>query len=159
MNSIIKDVYPLFEEYQSLRDQLIDQLSDEDLAFRPTGGNETLGALCKEMGEVEYAYIQSFKTFRCDFQYRNVDPAIEGSVEKLRDWFGRLDRELKTAIEGLSEKDIQNKLVDRGPNFKIPPRVQLEIYKEALLIFYGKVSVYLKAMDKPLSEQWQSWIG
>jgi IS605 OrfB family transposase len=32
-------------------------------------------------------------------------------------------------------------------------------YKEALLIFYGKVSMYLKAIGKILPEQWQEWIG
>ena len=31
MNSIISDVYPLFEMYQSLRSQLMDLLEDEDL--------------------------------------------------------------------------------------------------------------------------------
>jgi hypothetical protein len=35
----------------------------------------------------------------------------------------------------------------------------LEIYKEALLIFYGKTSVYLKATGKELPEQWLAWIG
>jgi hypothetical protein len=28
-----------------------------------------------------------------------------------------------------------------------------------LLIFYGKASVYLKALDKTLPEQWQAWIA
>ncbi|MFP4346453.1 MAG: hypothetical protein ACLFU8_17340 [Anaerolineales bacterium] len=41
----------------------------------------------------------------------------------------------------------------------MPPHVQLEIYKEALLIFYGKVSVYLKALGKVPSEHWQAWIA
>jgi hypothetical protein len=39
------------------------------------------------------------------------------------------------------------------------PTFQLEVYKEALLIFYGKASVYLKAMGKPRPQQWQEWIA
>jgi len=31
--------------------------------------------------------------------------------------------------------------------------------REALLIFYGKVSVYAKTMGKPLSQIWDDWIG
>jgi len=44
-------------------------------------------------------------------------------------------------------------------DFKLRPAIQLSIYNEALLIFYGKASVYLKAMGKTLPEQWEDWIG
>lgn len=159
MNSIIEEHYPLFEMYQSLRDQLMDLLSDEDLSFQPGGENPTLGALCQEMGEVEVSYIQSFKTFQQDFNYRNKEPGLEHSVEMLSTWFQDLDGELKSAIGALSEDDIQGRLIDRGGGFEISPRIQLEIYKEALLIFYGKVSVYLKAMGIARPEQWQEWIA
>lgn len=40
----------------------------------------------------------------------------------------------------------------------LSPAIQSEIYKEALLIFYGKVDVYLKAMGKPRPEQWAIWM-
>jgi len=50
-------------------------------------------------------------------------------------------------------------VIDRGGDFKLPPRIQLEVYKEALLIFYGKTDVYLKAMGKALPTQWREWIG
>jgi hypothetical protein len=59
----------------------------------------------------------------------------------------------------LSEEDIQGRQVDRGGSFKIKPPIQLNIYQEALLIFYGKASVYLKAMGKTLPEQWKDWIA
>ncbi len=39
MNSIIKNYYPLFELYQSVRNQLMETLSDEDLRFSPGGDN------------------------------------------------------------------------------------------------------------------------
>ena len=51
-----------------------------------------------------------------------------------------------------------NRKIDRGGGFIISPAIQLEIYKEALLIFYGKADVYLKAMGKPRPEQWTVWI-
>ncbi|MDV7395315.1 hypothetical protein RZS08_28265, partial [Arthrospira platensis SPKY1] len=90
---------------------------------------------------------------------RAEKPEFETSVAEIKAWFSRLDAELKETVAGLSEEVIQNKLVDRGGNFKLPPRIQLEVYREALLIFYGKASVYLKAMGKPRPKQWQAWIA
>ena len=159
MNSIMNNYFPVFEMYQALRNQLMELLTDEDLSFRPDVSNPTLGALCREIGEVEYSYIQSFKTFKQDFSYRKKEPGLEVSVEKLTAWFEELDNELKATVEGLSEEAIQNRVIDRGGDFTLPPQIQLEVYKEALLIFYGKVSVYLKAMGKTLPKQWQEWIG
>lgn len=159
MNRIMRDHYPLFREYQALRNQLLEQLADADLAYTPGGTNPTLGALCREIGETERAYIDSFKTWTMDFSYRAGDSALEHSVARLSEWYAALDRELEETVAGISETDLEGRLVDRGPNFRLPAHVQLEIYKEALLIFYGKAGVYLKALGKPLTRQWTAWIG
>jgi hypothetical protein len=159
MNSIVQREFPVLEETQALRNQLMALLKDEDLGCSPGGENPTLGALCREMGEVERAYIESFRTFKQDFSYRNAEPGLEGSVERLAAWFEELDRELKAELEALSEDDIHNRVIDRGGGFMLPPTIQLHIYREALLIFYGKTSVYLKAMGKARPKQWQAWIA
>ncbi|MCA9969041.1 MAG: DinB family protein [Anaerolineales bacterium] len=159
MNSILTDAYPLFELYQALRSQLMDLLTDADLAFTPGGANPPLGELCREIGEVQQAYIDSFASFTQDFAYRTETPGLSGSVAMLRGWYTNLDADLKAVIAGLSEEDVQTRRIDRGHDFKVPPRMQLEIYKEALLIFYGKTSVYLKLMGKELPPQWQHWIA
>ncbi len=159
MNSIMEKYYHVFEMYQALRQQLMESLTDQDLGFRPDDGNPPLGALCREIGEVEVAYIESFKSFQQDFSYRNETPGLEHSVAQLSAWFVTLDQELKQVITDLSEEEIQNRTIDRGGGFVLPPQIQLEVYKEALLIFYGKVSVYLKALDKIPDQQWIDWIG
>jgi hypothetical protein len=159
MNSIMTDYYPLFRLYQQMRGQVLDVLSDEDLAFQPGGENATLGVLCREIGETEQCYIDSFKSFQLDFNYQYPDPDVDKSTAALRDWFQRLDRELEQAISAISEEDIQNRLVDRGGDFHIRPNINLMIYQEALLIFYGKVSVYLKILGKTPSDQWRHWIA
>ena len=156
MNSIITDHYPVFEMYQSLRMQLLTILGDDDLGFSPGGDNLTLGQLCLEIGEVQQSYIDSFRTFTQDFSYRHDDPTIAGSVEGLSAWYQALDAELKAAVSALSEDDIQNREIERG--FAVKPFIQLEVYKEALLIFYGKVTVYLRAMGLEPTEQWREWI-
>ena len=157
MNSIMDEYYPTFRMYQALRTQFMDSLTDDDLATVPAE-RTPLGALCVEIGETEHAYVQSFKTFAIDFSYRNPEPGIEMGVDRLAAWFRALDAELEATISGLSEEDVKTRQIDRG-GWWIPPLIQLEIYKEALLIFYGKVSVYLKAMSKSRSQQWQDWIA
>jgi uncharacterized damage-inducible protein DinB len=157
MNKIMKEYYPTFELYQSLREQLMDILSDEELDFQPGGDNTTLGSLCRDIGDIEHSYIQSFKIFKQDFSYRNKEAGLEGSVAQLTAWYMTLDKELKTTIDELSDKDLERS-IDRG-GFSLQPLAQLDVYKEALLIFYGKVSVYLKMMGKTLPEQWVDWIN
>jgi uncharacterized damage-inducible protein DinB len=159
VNQIITNYYPMFKLYQSLRGQLMDLIADDDLGFTPGGSNMTLGELCREIGETERAYIESFKTFTQSFDYRNTTPGLAESVDQLKAWYAELDQELAATIEGLSEDDIANRVIDRGHDFKLPPQANLDVYKEALLLFYGKATVYLRALNKSLPEQWKDWIG
>lgn len=159
MNRIISEQYGLFRLYQRLREQLLATLSDDDLAFTPGGANPTLGYLCVEIGEIERAYIDSFRSFALSFDYRHADRSLEGSIAGLREWYAALDADLYAAIEALSDEDIANRLIDRGHGFLIPANIQFEIYKEALIIFYAKTTVYLKLLGKMPSEQWQHWLG
>src|SRR5690349_2152286 len=108
MNSIMTGYFPIFQLYQAIRPALMETLSDEDLGYTPGGANPTLGALCREIGEVEQAYIDSFKTFALDFSYRNTTPGLERSVAQLVAWYAALDAELKATIEGLSEEDVRS---------------------------------------------------
>jgi hypothetical protein len=152
-----------FAEYQALRDQLLAVLTDEDLAMTLGGATERLGSLCREIGDIEHAYVESFRTFSQDFGYRSPDPAVERSVTALQRWYAKLDRELLAAVEALSEEDIAGRRIVRGDfdaDFFSPlPAVQLDVYREALLIFYGKASIYLRAMNRPLPGDWADWIG
>ena len=156
-----RSLAPYFPDYQALRDRLIEILADDDLAFRIGGANPSLGALCREIGEIERSYIESLKTFAQDFAYRQTDPRLERSVVALSAWYRELDRELRTVIEGLSEDDIANRTVERRdfPDFAPELGLQLDLYREALLIFASKASVYLRAMGRELPKQWQEWIG
>jgi hypothetical protein len=151
------------DEYQALRDQLMEFVSDEDLGVRVGGTSTTLGALCREMGEVEHSYVEAFRTFRQDFDFRHPNPRIETSVAALKNWYAALDRDLMTALEALSEADVTSRRIVRGDfqeeYFSPLPIQELDVYREALLIFYGKASVYLRAMDRALPPQWQHWIG
>ncbi len=157
MNTILTNQYPLFAHYQALRSQMLDLLTDDDLAFA-LPGNPTLGELCREIGETEHCYVESFRVFTLSFDFRVDDPDMTRDLARLSDWYTQLDAELHAAVAALSDEECEGRLIDRG-GWKVSPRIQLEIYKEALLIFYGKASVYLKAMGKPRPQQWREWIG
>jgi hypothetical protein len=165
VNSLVRDHLPAtyFEEYQSLRTILTEILNDDDLGFRLGGTTATLGALCREIGEIEHSYVESFRTFRQDFSYRHPDASVETSVKALTAWYLTLDRDLNEAIAALSDDDIANRRIVRD-DFEINafnplPAVQLDVYREALLIFYGKASIYLRSLGKPMPPRWQEWIG
>jgi hypothetical protein len=51
-----------------------------------------------------------------------------------------------------------NKPIDRGGE-AVPVAFQLEVYVQAVLIFLGKATIYLKAMDKSLPQSFQEYIG
>ena len=157
MNRYMTEKWPWIEGTHQMRSQLLDILSDADLTFNPGGQNMTLGALCRQLGEVEHSYAQSLKTFHQDWSYRNEDTALEGSVARLKEWFQGLDEDLKAASAALSDEDLK-KTVDRG-GFAMPVDLQLDVYLQALLIFFGKATIYLKAMNKPLPQQIQEYIG
>jgi len=152
-----------FAEYQVLRNELMELLTDDDLSYRPGAATFSLGELCREIGEIEHSYVEALRTFRQDFDWRTPDPRVERSVGALREWYADLDRRLATELEALTEDEVANRRVTRHDfdveGFSPLPPQELDIYREALLIFYGKVSIYLRAMGKVLSERWQAWIG
>ncbi len=160
MNRIIEQEFEgQFPGIAFLRNQLMDVLSDEDLAYKLPGQNPMLGALCEELGYTQQVYIHSFKTFKQDWEYRDSHPIIPDSVENLKAWFKMLDAELYDAVNAFSEEEVQTKQIDRGYGFTPPVYVQFQIYHEAYLIFYAKVSVYLKALEKQVSDEWTIGIG
>lgn len=158
MNSLIESEFPLHEA-QRERYELLQALTDRDLAYRLPGDNPTLGELCREFGDVEYSYIQSFKTFRFDLSYRTTEADCATSVARLQEWYTALDQEFETVLRGFSEDELHHRQIDRGNGFTPSLYTQFEIYREALLMFYAKASVYLKALQKRVNDEWHAGIG
>jgi len=157
MNRLMSEKWSWIEGTHGMRMLLLDTLSDSDLAFNPGGQNKTLGALCCEVGEIEHSYIQSLKTFQQDWSYRNTEAGLESSIDSLKGWYQKLDDEMKTTLSDFSDEDLK-KTVDRN-GYTMPVELQIDVYLQALLIFFGKATIYLKAMNKPLPQQIQEYIG
>src|SRR5690606_23280180 len=95
MDQTVQEKWQWVEGTHALRTQLLDTLSDSELSFTPGGENPTLGALLREMGEVQVSYTESFKTLKQDWNYKNTDAGLDTSVERLKSWFSDLDGDLK----------------------------------------------------------------
>lgn len=158
MSSYMDNKWSWIDGTHQMRNGLIDTLSDSDLAFSPGGNTMTLGALCREMGDIEYAYLQSITTGKTDFTYRNTEAGIETSVAQLKAWYIKLDADMKNALTPLADADFQ-KPIDRSSGYQMPLEMQLDVYLQALLIFFGKITIYLKIMNKPIPASIQEYIG
>ena len=158
MNTLVERELPLLEQTLSLRTQLLDLLTDADLGHA-LPGNPSLGELCREAGQLDEVYVDSFRTFVVDWSRTRSSPqGAETRLSVLREWYSRSDADLKDALAALSEEEVQGKQVDRG-DYSVPVGVQFHIYRESILIFCGKASVYLRSLGRGLPEQWQQWIG
>jgi hypothetical protein len=157
MNTLVSQEFNILHQTQAIRGELMDVLTDADLAYKLPGDNLTLGQLCVEMGQVQRSYIDSFRTFKQDWSFAAVDSGLERSVARLKGWYRELDAELDSVLIGLDEQQVQAAIIERG--FPAPVRMQFHIYREALLIFYAKAACYLKAMGRPLPKQMSEWIG
>ena len=157
MKRSMQEKWPWLEEVRGMRLQLLDILSNADLAFSPGGQNITLGALLRKMGDLEHSYIQSLKTFKQDWSYHNTEAGLESDITRLKEWFQALDDEMLDTISAFSNEDL-TKLVDRG-GFNSTVELEIDHYGEALLIFFGKATIYLKGMNKPVPESIENTIG
>ncbi|MBE3561962.1 MAG: DinB family protein [Ktedonobacteraceae bacterium] len=157
MNSYMQGKWSWIEGTHRMRTALLDTLNDAELAFSPGGDNMTLGELLRESGDIEYSYNQSLKTFKQDWSYHNTEAGLESSVARLKTWFATLDEEMKAIVSAFSDEEL-TRVIDRG-GFAVPVEIQLDIYLQALLIFFGKATIFFKAMRKPVPQQIQEFIG
>lgn len=157
MNRMINEKWVWIEAAHGMRLELLAILSDADLAFTPGGQNTTFGALYRELGETEHAYTQSLKTLKHQWSYQQTETSGMSSTVQLKAWFHRLDNEMQEAMTAFSDEDV-NRSIDRGGG-AVSVEFQLDVYLQAVLIFLGKASIYLKAMNKPLSPSFQEYIG
>ena len=157
MNRMMNEKRLWIEAAHGMTAQLFGLLSDAELAFTPGGQNMTLGALCRALGETEYAYLQSLTTSKHEWSYRHPEADVVSSVALLKGWFHTLNDDMEAVIAAFRDED-ENKPIDRGGG-AVTVAFQLDAYQQAVLIFLGKATIYLKAMNKPLPKEFQEYIG
>ena len=153
----------LFDEeirgHHSMRDHLLTLVSDADLDYKLPGQNPTLGQVLLELGDVQGVYTHSFATLTLDWTHREVPAPASITIASLRAWFDAQDDAMKRALDRFTDEELRIDRIDRGHGFIASPFVQHEIYREAVYIFYGKLSVYLKALERDAGPEWAAWVG
>ena len=66
---------------------------------------------------------------------------------------------MNSALSRFTDEELHIDRIDRGNGFVASPFVQHQIYREAVYIFYGKLSVYLKALERDAGGEWAAWVG
>lgn len=153
----------LFDEeirgHHSMRDHLLTLVTDADLAVDLPGDNPSLGEVLVQLGEIQGVYTHSFETFTLDWSHREVPPPDPITVAGLRAWFDVQDEAMHRALSRFTDEELRIDRIDRGNGFVASPFVQHEIYREAVYIVYGKLSVYLRALERDAGEEWAAWVG
>jgi hypothetical protein len=153
----------LFDEeirgHHSMRDLVLAIVTDQDLAYPLPGTNPTLGGVLIEMGHLQGVYTHSFATFDLDWGHRQLEAPDPLTVAGLQTWFDAQDGAMKTALDRFSTEELRADRIDRGGGFVASPFVQVQVYREAVYIFYGKLSVYLRALERDAGADWAVWVG
>src|SRR5262245_60149822 len=119
MNKYMEEKGSWITGTHAMRNALLDLVTDADLTFNPGGQNRTLGGVFKKIGEVAYAYLQSLKTFKTDFAYRNDEVDLDTSVARLKAWYESLDTEMEKTLNAFSDEDFK-KDVKRASGYTMP---------------------------------------
>ena len=145
--------------HHSMRDHLLTVVSDADLAYKLPGQNPTLGEVLVELGNIQGVYTHSFDSLTLDWAHRQLPPPAPITIASLQSWFKAHDEAVNSALSRFTPDELQVDRIDRGHGFIASPFVQVQIYREAVYIFYGKFSVYLKGLERDAGEEWAAWVG
>ena len=141
-----------------LRAYLLSVVTDQELATR-IPGNPSLGELCREHGNVERDYLESFKTgTHTALTDREMRPEFAGSVDTIKAWYAQLDAEFEATLRAIPAPELDSRTIDRAGR-PIALVAHFHTYREAILIFCAQAMLYLRMLNKPLNAQWLDWIG
>lgn len=153
----------LFDEeirgHHGMRDLLLTLVSDADLDYKLPGHNPTLGGQLVELGVNQGVYTHSFATFELDWTHREFPEPSPVTVASLRTWFDAQDAAMKSALDRFTDEELRVDRIDRGGGFVASPFVQFQVYREAVYLFYGKLSVYLRALERDAGPHWAAYVG
>ncbi|MFB9993302.1 DinB family protein [Deinococcus oregonensis] len=158
MNRLTAQRTHLIDLTHTLRDTVFDQITDADLEFSPGGTALTFRRLLLEQAEIQAAYAESFRTLKLKFDV--VAPPEVQTTAQIQAWFGQLDAELLEALDALTNEDLSRLHDPRGqmsPHYTV--EISFHTYRESVLIFAARASVYLRALGRDVPKLMKSFVG
>ncbi len=154
MNWLIERESEILNSTLNLRKSVLDIITDGELEVRLGGQSQSLREILLELAAWQGSYAKSFKTFKLSFV---PQPEHLSNVAEFKTHFEALDTELTENLKALTDADLE-KTVDRG-TWSIPVTGQFHVFRENILIFAAKASVYLRIWNKPFDQQFKDWIA
>jgi len=156
VNRLLKNHREFLDMNHQLRQNVLEAVSNSDLEHRLGGTTLSLRRLLLEQGEFQAAYTRSFRT--CELRFDVAAPTDVDTLAQIQAWFAQLDGEMIEVLEALEDADLKRP-VDRGGRYSPPVEICFHTYRETLLIFAAKASVYLRALGRELSPQISNWVA
>jgi hypothetical protein len=155
MNKILMQQANLIDLTHNLRTEILGAVTEADLNTKLGGQSHSLRELILEQGTIQMAYIECFRSFELRFDH--AAPEGVQSLEEIKTWFAELDSGLIAALGALSDDELKRG-VPRG-QYTLPAEIVFYTYRESVMIFAAKASVYVRALNHALPGQVKSWIG
>ncbi|GGR25673.1 DinB family protein [Deinococcus ruber] len=158
MNRLMQQRTHMIDLTHSLRDDVFKAISGSDLEFSPGADAHTLRGLLLQQADIQAAYAQSFRTLHLSFG--EATPDQQQSAQELQEHFARLDAELLAALDALSDDDLKRPHDPRGlkaPGYTV--ETSFYTYRESVLIFAARASVYLRALGREVPALTKSFVG
>jgi hypothetical protein len=155
MNKILMQQANLIDLTHNLRTEILGAITEVDLNTKLGGQSQSLRELILEQGTIQMAYIECFRSFELRFDH--AAPEGVQSLEEIKTWFAELDSGLIAALGALSDDELKRG-VPRG-QYTLPAEIVFYTYRESVMIFAAKASVYVRALNHALPGQVKSWIG
>ncbi len=155
MNKILTQQANLIDLTHNLRTEILNAITEADLNTKLGGQSLSLRELILEQGTIQMAYIECFRSFELRFDH--AAPESVQSLEEIKTWFAQLDSSLIAALGALSDDDLKRG-VPRS-KYTVAAEIVFYTYRESVMIFAAKASVYVRALGHALPGQVKSWIG
>ena len=156
MNKLMTEMGQLLDMTHGVRDQALALVEEADMAFA-LEGSPTLGDLIRQMGDVQVAYTGAFASRKIDWATSADGRDGVTSGADAAAWFAGLDQAFKDAVGAVADEDLAA-MVERD-GWSYPITAHFHTYREAVLIFFGKLDLYLRALGKTRPDEWAAWVG
>ena len=155
MNRLMKRYPELMELNQKLRHDVLDAISDEDLGHTLGGDTLSLAELLLQQGRWEDDYVQAWRTL--EMRHGSQSAPEQQTVAGFRAWFADIEQAVRTTLEAMSDEEL-SRPVKRGTH-SLPLEITVYTYRESLIIFAGKASLYLRSLGRPVSAHLKGFVG
>lgn len=147
-----------------IRDML-ESISERDLAMSPVKGGGTFGKQFRHMLDNMRCYRDALESGSLDFNRTDINHALEDDRQQLLSEFEGLYISIDEFFSNLEHGRERMKYVDGsavtrylGDDFiKLSPSRILSLIVEHLVFHEGQLTLYFRALERPFPPSWMFW--